>query len=321
MSTKTLVAPGVRTIQSTSRVRLLLRRMWRYRMVYLMLLPGLLYFAIFRYGPLYEAQIAFKDFQPLLGVEASPWIGFQNFQTFFKSYYFSQLIINTLVISVAKLIFGIPPAIILALALSEVRYFPKLARITQTMSYLPHFLSWIVIFGILLGLLSPSTGMVNTAISNAGGQPIGFLSDPHWFRIIVVSSDIWKETGWGAILYLAALLAVDPAQHEAASIDGASRLQRILHISLPNIKDVIVLVTLLRLGSILDAGFTQVFALYSLPVYSVGDIIDTWVYREGILNAQFSLSTAVGLFKGLIGLCLIFAANRIARRFAGTGLY
>ncbi len=321
MSTKTLVAPGVQTMQAKSRGRLLLRRMWRYRVVYLMLLPGLLYFAIFRYGPLYEAQIAFKDFQPLLGVEASPWIGFKNFEDFFKSYYFSQLITNTLIISVAKLIFGIPPAIILALALSEIRYFPKLARITQTMSYLPHFLSWIVIFGILLGLLSPSTGMVNSVISSVGGQPVAFLADPHWFRVIVVSSDIWKETGWGAILYLAALLAVDPAQYEAAAIDGASRFQRVLHVSLPNIKDVIVLVTLLRLGSILDAGFTQVFALYSLPVYNVGDIIDTWVYREGILNAQFSLATAVGLFKGLIGLCLIFIANRVAKRFAGTGLY
>jgi len=321
MSTKTLVAPTVQAIPSTSRIRLLLRRMWKYRGVYLMLLPGLLYFAIFRYGPLYEAQIAFKDFQPLLGVEGSPWVGFHNFEAFFKSYYFSQLITNTLIISIAKLIFGIPPAIILAIALSEVRHFPGLARITQTISYLPHFLSWIVIFGILLGLLSPSNGLVNSAISNAGGQPVGFLTSPGWFRAIVVSSDIWKETGWGAILYLAALLAIDPAQYEAAAIDGASRLQRIINVSLPNIKDVIVLVTLLRLGSILDAGFTQVFALYSLPVYSVGDIIDTWVYREGILNAQFSLATAVGLFKGLIGLCLIFVANRFAKRFAGTGLY
>ena len=318
---KTLAAPSVHAIPSKSRARLLLRRMWRYRFVYLMLLPGLLYFAIFRYGPLYEAQIAFKDFQPLLGVEGSPWVGFKNFEVFFKSYYFSQLLTNTLIISVAKLIFGIPPAIILALALSEIRYFPRLARITQTMSYLPHFLSWIVIFGVLLGMFSPSTGLVNSAISNAGGQPINFLTDPSWFRVIVISSDIWKETGWGAILYLAALLAIDPGQHEAAAIDGASRLQRIIHVSLPNIKDVIVLVTLLRLGSILDAGFTQVFALYSLPVYSVGDIIDTWVYREGLLNAQFSLATAVGLFKGLIGLGLIVVANRVAKRFAGTGLY
>jgi putative aldouronate transport system permease protein len=295
--------------------------MWRYRMVYLIMLPGLLYFAIFRYWPLYLAQIAFKDFQPLLGVEASPWIGFQNFVAFFKSYYFSQLLTNTLVISTAKLVFGIPPAIILAIALSEARFFTKLARLTQTVSYLPHFLSWIVIFGVLLGLLSPSNGLVNSYISRAGGQPVAFLTDPNWFRLIVVSSDIWKETGWSAIIYLAALLSVDPALYEAAAIDGASRIQRIWFISLPGIRDVIVLVTLLRLGSILDAGFAQIYALYSLPVYNVGDVIDTWVYREGILSAQFGLATAVGLFKGLIGLLLIFSANRVAKRFVGSGLY
>lgn len=305
----------------TARTRLLPVRMKRYRIVYLILLPGLIYFVIFRYWPLYLAQIAFKDFQPLLGVEASPWIGFQNFVYFFKSYYFVQLLANTLVISVAKLIFGLPPAILLALALSEARIFLPVARLTQTISYLPHFLSWIVVFGILLGLLSPGDGLVNNVISGAGGHPVGFLTDPNWFRVIVVSSDIWKETGWGAIIYLAALLSIDPSQYEAAAIDGASRLQRIWYISLPNMKDVIVLVTLLRLGSILDAGFTQIFALYSLPVYSVGDIIDTWVYRQGILNAQFGLATAVGLFKGLIGLFLIFTANRVAKRFAGSGLY
>lgn len=322
MGTKALSIPEeTQTVRSTSRFRLLLRRMWRYRMVYLIMLPGMLYFALFRYWPLYEAQIAFKDFQPLLGVEGSQWIGFKNFEVFFKSYYFTQLITNTLIISVAKLIFGIPPAIILAIALSEARSSSKLARLTQTMSYLPHFLSWIVIFGILLGMLSPSDGLVNQYITAHGGQPISFLSDPNWFRVILVSSDIWKETGWGAIIYLAALIGIDQSQYEAAAIDGASRLKRIWYISLPNIRDVIVLVTLLRLGSILDAGFTQVFALYSLPVYSVGDIIDTWVYRQGILNAQFGLATAVGLFKGVIGLLLIFTANRVAKRFAGSGLY
>lgn len=317
------IIPAFRTYSapSISHIRRLARQMKRYWVVYLMLLPGLLYFALFRFWPLYLAQIAFKDYQPLLGVEASPWIGFQNFMAFFKSYYFSELITNTLLISVAKLIFGIPPAIILAIAISEARFFPKVARLAQTISYLPHFLSWIVVLGILIGLVDPSDGLINQAISHAGKNPILFLADPNWFRVILVSSDIWKETGWGAIIYLAALLAVDPAQYEAASVDGASRLQRIWYISLPNIKDVIVLVTLLRLGSILDAGFTQIFALYSLPVYSVSDIIDTWVYREGILNAQFGLATAVGLFKGVIGLLLIFSANRVAKRYAGSGLY
>lgn len=308
------------TRQSVGRTSRLLRRIWRYRMVYLMLLPGIIYFALFRYGPLYLAQIAFKDFQPVLGVEASPWIGFQNFLTFFHSYYFAQLLANTLIISSAKLVFGIPPAIILALALSEARFLP-LARLTQTVTYLPHFLSWVVVFGVLLGLLSPDNGLINQAVVKAGSQPIDFLTNPAWFRAIIVSSDIWKEAGWGAIIYLAALLSIDPSQYEAAALDGASRLQRIWYISLPNIKDVIVLVTILRLGTILDAGFAQIFVLYSLPVYSVGDVIDTWVYREGILNFQFGLATAVGLFKGAIGLVLIVVANRVAKRFAGSGLY
>lgn len=321
MTIEAVSAPKTRALQATSRFGLFMRRVKRYRIVYLLLLPGLIYFAIFRYWPLYLAQIAFKDFQPLLGVEGSPWNGFTNFMDFFQSYYFTQLLTNTLVISVAKLIFGIPPAIILAIALNEARYFPRVARLTQTVAYLPHFLSWVVVLGVLVSLLSPTDGLVNSAIVKTGANPIDFLASPDWFRQIVVSSDIWKETGWGTIIYLAALLSIDPGQYEAAAIDGASRVQRIWYISLPNIKDVIVLVTLLRLGSILDAGFTQVFALYSLPVYNVGDIIDTWVYREGILNFQFGLATAVGLFKGVVGLCLIFTANRAARRFAGTSLY
>ena len=320
MSTKAMPLTEVQGARSSGRVRLLMQRIWRHRMIYLMLLPGLIYFAIFRYGPLYIAQIAFKNFEPILCVEGSPWVGFANFITFFHSYYFSQLIANTLIISTAKLVIGLPPAIILAVALSEARFL-KLARFTQTMSYLPHFLSWVVMFGVLIGLLSPSEGLLNQAIAKVGAQPIDFLTDPNWFRAIIIGSDIWKETGWGAIIYLAALLSIDPSQYEAAAIDGASRLQRIWFISLPGIKDVIVLVTLLRLGHILDAGFEQIFVLYSLPVYNVYDIIDTWVYRQGLLNFQFSLATAVGLFKGVIGLALVIFANRIAKRFSGSGLY
>jgi putative aldouronate transport system permease protein len=213
-----------------------------------------------------------------------------------------------------------PLAIILALAIYE-SSFRFLRKITQTMSYLPHFLSWIIIYGVLLALLSPGSGMVNEMIKEAGGQPIAFLTSPQWFRTVVIGSDIWKETGWSTIIYLAALMAIDPLLFEAAAVDGASRLQRIWHVSLPGIASVIVVVTLLRLGNILDAGFGQLFVLYSLPVFSVGDIIDTWVYRQGILEFQFSLATAVGLFKGVIGLLLIYFSNKIARRLAGTGLY
>ncbi len=307
-------------VKPSGRVNSLLRQIWKHRILYLMLLPGLIYFLVFRYGPLYLAQIAFKDFKPLLGVEGSDWIGFKNFDTFFKSYYFGQLISNTLIISVAKLLFGLPPAIILALALHETKFL-KLGRIVQTVSYLPHFLSWVVMFGIMLALLSPNDGLVNQTISAFGGQKIAFLTNVDWFRVILVGSDIWKETGWSAILYLAALIAIDPTLYEAATVDGASRLQRIWHISIPGIKNVIVLVTLLRLGTILDAGFGQIFVTYSLPVYSVSDVIDTWVYRQGILGFQFGLATAVGLFKGFIGLALIVVANRVARKLAGNGLY
>jgi putative aldouronate transport system permease protein len=296
------------------------RALWKYRWLYLMMLPAVIYFIVFKYIPLWNAQIAFRDFKPLLGVVDSPWIWFDNFKTFVNSYYFGQLMGNTLLFSLLKLILGLPLAIILALALNETRllYFKQ---IVQTITYLPHFLSWVIVFGVLLAVLSPGNGLLNELIKSAGGEPIPFLTSPEWFRAVVIGSEVWKDTGWSTILYLAALLSIDPALFEAAAVDGASRFQRIWHISLPSILSVVVLVTLLRLGNILDAGFSQIFVLYSLPVYSVGDIIDTWVYRQGILDFQFSLATAVGLFKGVIGLVLITVSNRIARRVAGSGLY
>ncbi len=296
------------------------RAVWRHRWIYVLVTPTLLYYLVFKYIPLYNAQIAFKDFRPLLGVEGSPWVGLQNFQTFVDSFYFSQLITNTLFFSGARLLLGIPIAIILALALYETRSM-FLRSIVQTASYLPHFLSWVIMFGILLMMLSPGSGLINEVIKGFGGQPLAFLTTPDWFRAVVIGSDIWKETGWSTIIYLAALLAISPDLYEAAAVDGASRLQRIWNISLPGILPVIVLVTLLRLGNILEGGFNQLFILYSLPVYSVGDIIDTWVYRQGILEFQFSLATAVGLFKGVIGLALIVVSQRIARRVAGRGIY
>jgi putative aldouronate transport system permease protein len=302
------------------RARSLRRAIWRHRWLYALITPSLIYFVLFKYLPLYNAQIAFKDFKPLRGVEGSPWVGLKHFRTFVNSYYFEQLLANTLFFSLAKLILGIPLAIILAIALYETSM-PLFRKLVQTASYLPHFLSWVIVFGILLAMLSPGNGLINQVIKAMGGQPIAFLTTPIWFRAVVIGSDIWKETGWSTILYLAALMAIDPALYEAATIDGASRLQRIRFISLPNILPVVVIVTMLRLGTILDAGFGQIFVLYSLPVYGVGDIIDTWVYRQGILQFQFSLATAVGLFKGVIGLVLIIVSNRIARRIAGAGLY
>ncbi len=292
----------------------------KFRWLYLMVVPALAYFIIFQYLPLWNAQIAFKDFKPLLGVWKSPFIGFAHFVTFFKSYYFTQLIGNTIIISVLKLIIGIPMAIVLALGLYETT-FKRFGTLVQTIAYLPHFLSWVIMLGVLLMMLSPGDGLINAIIKSTGGKPITFLTSPHWFRFIVVASDIWKETGWATIIYLAALMGLDPTLFEAAQVDGASRLQRIWYISLPGILPVIVILTMLRLGHILNAGFNQIFVLYSLPVYSVGDIIDTWVYRSGILDFQLSLATAVGLFKGVIGLVLILVANQVAKRVAGSTLY
>ncbi len=296
------------------------RAAWRHRFLYLLMAPTLIYFLIFKYGPLWNAQIAFKDFKPLLGVWGSPWVGLEHFETFLNSFYFDQLIINTIFFSTAKLVLGLPIAVILAIALHEFMM-KRFRTVVQTVVYLPHFLSWVIMFGVLLMLLSPNNGLINNIIKSLGGQPIAFLTSPEWFRSVVVLSDIWKETGWSTIIYLAALLSISPYLYEAATVDGANNLQRIWNISIPGILPVIVLVTLLRLGHILDAGFNQIFVLYSVPVYSVGDIIDTWVYRQGILQFQFSLATAVGLFKGVIGLVLILVANKVAQRITSQSLF
>jgi putative aldouronate transport system permease protein len=297
-----------------------LRSMWRQRWLYFLMLPTLIYFVVFKYGPLWNAQIAFKDFKPLLGVMGSPWVGFKHFDTFINSFYFTELISNTIIFSLAKLLLGLPIAVICAIALHET-WFLRFRTFVQTMIYLPHFLSWVIMFGVLLVILSPGNGLLNAIIEKFGGDPIPFLTSPDYFRWVVILSDVWKETGWSTILYLAALLAISPDLYEAAAVDGATPFQRIWYISLPGILPVIVLVTLLRMGHILEAGFNQIFVLYSVPVYSVGDIIDTWVYRQGVLQFQFSLATAVGFFKGVIGLGLILLANRVAKRLAQQSIF
>jgi putative aldouronate transport system permease protein len=320
MTVKTLSLPTKVHSSSRLRIRALLRTMWRQRWLYFLMTPTLIYFLVFKYGPLWNAQIAFKDFKPLLGVWGSPWAGFKHFETFINSFYFTDLLTNTIIFSVAKLLLGLPLAVICAVALHET-WFLRYRTFVQTMIYLPHFLSWVIMYGVLLVLLSPGNGLFNEIIQAFGGEPIAFLASPEHFRWVIILSDIWKETGWSTILYLAALLAISPDLYEAAAVDGATPLQRIWYISLPGILPVIVLVTLLRLGHILEAGFNQIFVLYSVPVYSVGDIIDTWVFRQGVLQFQFSLATAVGFFKGAIGLVLIVVSNRIAKRWAQQSIY
>jgi putative aldouronate transport system permease protein len=298
----------------------LIKEIRRHRSVYVLLILPLAYYIIFKYIPIWNGQIAFKDFMPRQGVIGSRWIGLENFNAFFKSFYFKELLRNTLFYSFGKLLISVPAAIILAVAIYESKR-PKLAKAVQTLSYLPHFLSWVIMYGILLALLAPGDGIINDIIKSLGGEPIPFLTNTKTFPLIVIFSDTWKEMGWSAIIFLAALIGIDLSLFEAALVEGVNAPQRIWYITLPSIKPVIVMVVLLRLGTILDAGFNQMFMLYSLPVYSVADIIDTWVYRQGLLQFQFGLATAVGIFKGVIGLLLIILSNWIVRKISDSSLY
>jgi len=308
----------------TQEISLLRKPLWReikrHKSVYLLLVVPFVYYVIFKYFPIWNGQIAFRDFMALEGVTGSKWVGLANFQTFFKSFYFAELLRNTLFYSFGKLLVSVPSAIILSIAIYECAR-PRLAKLVQTLSYLPHFLSWVIMYGILLALLAPGDGIVNDIIKIFGGEPIAFLTNTQTFPWIVILSDAWKEMGWSAIIFIAALMGIDPSLFEAAVVEGANALQRVWYITLPAIRPVIVIVVLLRLGTILDAGFNQMFMLYSIPVYSVADIIDTWVYRSGLLQFEFSLATAVGIFKGVIGLLLVVASNWAVKKFTDSSLF
>jgi putative aldouronate transport system permease protein len=297
-----------------------LRQIKRHRSVYLLLVLPVAWYIVFRYIPIWNGQIAFRDFMPLDGIVGSKWVGFENFKVFTKSFYFTELLRNTLFYSFGKLFVSVPAAIILAIALYECAR-PKLAKVVQTLAYFPHFLSWVIMYGILLALLAPGDGIINDVIKAFGGEPIAFLTNTKTFPWIVIFSDTWKEVGWSAIIFIAALMGIDITLFEAAIAEGASAPQRVWYITLPAIRPVIVIVVLLRLGTILDAGFNQMFMLYSIPVYSVADIIDTWVYRQGLLNFQFGLATAVGIFKGAIGLVLLVTSNQLVKKIGESSLF
>ncbi|MBO9608595.1 MAG: sugar ABC transporter permease [Paenibacillaceae bacterium] len=290
------------------------------RYLFLLLAPVLIWYAIFAYGPIYGIQLAFKQYQIMDGISGSPWVGFDNFNYLFEaSPDFWKVLSNTLRLSLYHIVFGFPAPIILALLFNEIR-FNAFKRITQTLTYLPHFLSWVVLSGILFIILSPSTGVVNFLMQKVGIEPIYFLGNGHYFRFTLVVSSIWKEVGWGTIIYLAALASIDPQQYEAAIMDGASRWKQTLHITLPGLLPAIAIMFILRIGGILDAGFDQVLNLYTPGVYSVADIIDTYVYRMGLTQMQFSLTTAVGLFKNVIAFALVLMTNFFVKRAGQEGL-
>lgn len=288
--------------------------------LFIMLLPALAWYAVFAYGPLYGVQLAFKDFRILEGINGSPWVGLKYFNMMLNgSQDFYQIIRNTLILSFYHLAFGFPAPIVLALLFNELRigWFKK---VTQAITYLPHFFSWVILSGFLITVLSPSTGVVNYFVSILGIKPIYFLGDPAFFRFTLVSSAIWKEIGWSAIIYLAALASADPQLYEASVIDGAGRWKQMLHISLPAILPVIAIMFIFRIGGILDAGFDQVLNLYSPATYQVADILDTYVYRLGLEQMQFGFATAVGLFKNVIAFTLVLLTNYLIKKSGEEGL-
>jgi len=286
-----------------------------------MMLPAIVFFIIFRYLPMYGVIIGLKNYSISKGIWASPWADpfYKHFRTFYQSPYFWQLLRNTMLISFYKLFWGMAPPILLALLLNECK-FALYKRGVQTVTYMPHFLSWVIIQGILVALFSEDMGLVNRLLRESGRAAIPFLRSENWFRSVVVIADVWRDTGWGAIIYLAALAGIDPNLYDAGKIDGCSKIRMMWYITLPGITNIIVMLLILRLGRLMNAGFEQIYVMYNPHVYSVGDIIDTWVYRTGLEQLNFSLASVVGLFKSLIGLVLIVATNRLAKRW-GQGVW
>lgn len=298
------------------------KRIWFYRYLYLLALPGVLYFLIFAYLPMWGVVIAFKDFRLFRGFDGSPWVGLKHFIFFFTSPSFPRLLKNTIVISGLYLVFVFPAPILLAILLNELKN-GIFKRFVQTVSYLPHFISWVVVGGLLTYTFSLSMGAVNLQLMKLGMDPVRILGNQDTFYGLVVGTGIWKEIGWETIIYLAAISGISPDLYEAAIIDGANRFQRILFVTLPGISAVIVIMIILQVSAILNSNFLQILILQGsdASLYEVGDVIDTWVYRAGFLQSQLSLSTAVSLFKGMVGLVLVFLANKAANKITGEGLW
>ena len=319
-----MAAATVRTPQSQRKsekgISGFFRYLWKHKYMYLMLVPAIAFYVIFCYVPMYGATMAFKDFNPMLGIWASPWVGFEHFEQLFALDKFYSVLWNTISISVIGLIFVFPCPLIFAVMLFVVRS-RRLKQHIQTAIYVPNFISWVVLGGIMVNLLSADTGIVNGVIKALGFEPIGFLADDRYFVGTMVVSMIWKTFGYNTIIYLAALTAVDPQLYEAATVDGAGRWSQLFHITLPCIMSTIVVMFIMRIGNLMQAGFEQIFVLYNPGVYGVADIIDTYVYRIGLQDGKFELATAVGLFKSVVNFVLIVIANKIARMAGEEGVY
>lgn len=292
----------------------------RDKYLYLLAVPGLLFFLVFKYFPMWGLSLAFQNYSPFLGFWDSEWVGFKYLAEFFSNPDFMMLFRNTMAISLLNIVFFFPIPIILALLLNEVRLM-AFKRIVQTIVYLPHFLSWVVIAGICFLLFGQADGIVNKLIEEFGGKPVAFLIEPNYFWGMLTAQSIWKEAGWGTIIFLAALSGINQDLYEAARIDGANRWNQMRYITIPGIKSTIIVLLILRLGQVMDVGFEQIYLMMSGPVAHVADVFDTYVYRVGIQQGRFGYATVAGIFKSVVGLILVVLTNRLAKKFGEEGLY
>jgi putative aldouronate transport system permease protein len=293
---------------------------WRHRALYLMAVPGIAYFIVFKYVPMGGLIIAFQDYSPFRGIGGSPWVGFDHFIRFFSESTFVMLLVNTVSVSLLLLVFSFPVPIILALLLNELR--SKLfQRSIQTIIYLPHFMSWVIVVSLFYVLLTTDGGSINALLQSWGMDAVPFLTDPNWLRPLYTMQEIWKTAGWGTIIYLAAMTGVDMELYEAAELDGAGRWLQTWHITLPAIRPTIIVMFILAIGDFLELGFEHMFLMLNSLNRDLGEIFDTYVYTAGIQNGQLSYATAVGLFKGLVGLILVIAANKLAKKLGEEGVY
>ncbi|WP_223868986.1 ABC transporter permease [Paenibacillus sp. UASWS1643] len=296
------------------------RYLWRYRILYLLSVPGILYFFLFKYVPLFGSVIAFQNYNIFKGITGSDWVGLEHFQKMFSHYDFLRILNNTLLLGLYDLVIAFPVPILLAILLNEVRMI-VFKRLLQTIVYMPHFLSWVVISGIFMGIFSMDAGVVNKALGFLGMQPIYFLGEDSYIRSILIGSGIWRDSGYGTIIFLAAIAGINPDLYEAAEVDGAGRLKQIWSITLPSLLPTIMILLLLHIGKFLDLGFERVFVFLNPLNLESGEILDTYIYKAGLLSQQYSYTTAIGLFKSVVGLMLVLLGNFFSKKTTGESLY
>jgi putative aldouronate transport system permease protein len=308
------------TVRRKSPAMVIMKALIQDRFLYMLLIPFLAWYVVFEYMPMYGMQVAFKDYKLFKGVSGSEWVGFKHFQELFTNPYFWRLLKNTFIISFYGLLFSFPAPIVLALLLNEVRL-GLFKLIVQTLTYLPHFVSTVIIAGLVTNFLAPTNGLFNLILDQLGFDKIYFLTRAEYFRTIFISSNIWKEVGFGSILYIAALSGINPELYEAAEIDGANKWKRVLHVTLPGIAPTIAIMLILKIGSLLSVSYEYIILLYQPSTYATADVISTYVYRTGLQEGHYDFATAVGIFNSVVSLTLVFLANKVSKRISETSLW